>query len=153
MWLPIGLTVCVLLAAFLAVGGASLALKHGWPAILAAVGRHVAPALAAMQAEIVDIRGEVAAIPKSFESYEKEVKRLHDRAYHRVRRAREEFAQRGGADPELDQVAGELQLFDGERGAPGGVPVMPEGLAEHPSARAPEQPLTWQQRTVRYKYG
>jgi len=153
MWLPIGLTVCVLLAVFLAVGSASLALKHGWPAILGAVGRHVGPALAEMKAEIVDIRGEVAAIPKSFESYEKEVKRLHDRAYHRVRRAREELKARGANDPELDEVAGQLHFFDGEGGAAGGVPVVPQGVAQYPQAGAETPPLTWQQRTQRYKHG
>lgn len=158
MWLPVGLAVIVLLVVAVTIGGAFMGFKYGFPALVDAIDRRLDPAWRQFAKELAQLRADIDAIPKSFEEYQAEVKRLHDRAYHRVRRARAELAERGVADPEVDQVAGELQQFDGEGGLPGQLSLLPEDMAVGQTSSPTQQPmtqqpLTWQQRTARYKRG
>jgi len=154
MWLPIGLTLIVLLALALAAGGTFLALKWGWPAILSAVVTHMDPAITQLAGRIQEIERDVAGIPKSFLEYQKEVKKIHDRAYLVARRARKELAESGVQEPELEQISTDLQLFDGTGGEAGPVPTMPEGVARLAAPyEAAQAPLTWRQRTFRKKHG
>jgi len=153
MWLPIGFTLIVLLALLLAAGGAFLALRWGWPAVLKAVVSHMEPALREHTTRIDAIETAVEAIPASFEAYQKEVKRIHDRAYVVVRRARKELAESNVEQPELEQLATGLQLFDGAGGADGEVSQVPEALAPYAAPVEASTPLTWRQLTFRRKHG
>jgi len=61
-----------------------------------------------------------------------------DRAERRIRnaiqRARKELAAHGFEDPGLEAEASELRIVDGDGGGDGGVPVVPEEVAEAESA-------------------
>lgn len=152
MWLPLALTLIVLLTVALAVGGAFLGLKWGWPAVLAGVDRHMEAKHDALRASIALLRSDLDVIPASFETYQKEVQRLHGQAYRLVRRARKELADSGVIDPEIEGVAGELSLVDGvsEPGV-GLQPVHPvvDLTPETPTRQAP---MSWQARTFMHKH-
>lgn len=142
-----------LLAILASAGGVALAIRYGWPQIIGALERRVDARVRPFQQELRELKSDIDSLPALYEQSENEVKRLHARAYHHVRRARQELEARGLADAELDQIDASLQLVDGERGIKSGVPGVPEAMAQ----RVPEIPsaaaLTWQQRTMRYKHG
>lgn len=145
------LTIALILTLAACGGTAYVALTRGWPFVVRQLERHFEPVLAQVGADVAELRRDVDEMPKTFEGYQKEVQRLHGQAYVRVRRAKAELEARGFADAGVDEVDRRLQLVNGEGGGEGQMPALPEDVA--PTPTLPPQPLTWQQRTARYKYG
>ncbi len=152
MWLPLAVSLAILLAVALAVGSAWLGLKWGWPAVLAGVDRHMEANNTALRADVAQLRAGIDAIPASFLDYQKEVQRIHGQAYRLVRRARKELAEGGVVDPDVEGVAADLQLVDGIPGEAPGLQPMHESVALPQTARPPQKPMTWQQRTFIHKH-
>jgi len=152
MWLPLALTLIVLLTVALAVGCAFLGLRWGWPAILAGVDQHMEVKHSDLRADIAQLRADLDAIPASFLDYQKEVQRLHGQAYRLVRRARKELSESGVVDPDVEGVAADLQLVDGVRVGENGLQPVPESVALPEPAQPPQRSMTWQQRTFIHKH-
>jgi len=152
MWFTVVLSVIALLVVLGTIGGAITAVKSSWPLVLGALERRVDDLTRPLDAEIKDLRALIESFPAEWKRQTAEAKRLQDRSYYRVRRAREELAARGLTDPELDSLAGEVQPGDGEGVEEGGVQpvlsVVAPGATPEPAA-----PLTWRQITTRRKHG
>ena len=102
------------------------------------------------------IERDLEMLPLTWKGFQDEVKRLGERGYFHVRRARKELQESGYQDAQLDHVAGELQQFDGTGGAGEGLRILPEEVAEHSTHRVPDGPPLkehWKTRTLRYKHG
>jgi len=152
MWFPLTLSVIALLVVLGTIGGAITAIKHSWPLVLGALESKVEDLNRPIANDITELRALIETFPAEWKRETGEAKRLQDRSYYRVRRAREELAERGLADGELDQLAAEVRDPDGEGGAAGGVlPLLPVVAAA--PAPEPAAPLTWRQITTRRKHG
>jgi len=152
MWVSVVLSVIALLVVLGVVGGVIVAVRSSWPLVLGALERRVEDLVRPLNAEIAALRTQIESFPAEWKRETKESKRLQDRAYYRVQRAREELAERGLSDGELDGLATEVREPDGAGGEGSGVLPMLPAMAQGPAPVA-AAPLTWRQLTTRKKHG
>jgi len=116
-------------------------------AVYALVNREENPDL---RQRLQDLEYAADLLPQKWEEMVKETRRAEGRAHQAVRRARTELAERGLADANLDEHAGELSHLDDLRGGNGAVPPVRSEVAATPAVPPGED---WEAITRFRKYG
>lgn len=101
-----------------------------------------------LQPQLDELRDLVENLPRKWEEIRDETRRFQARAYHHVKRVRNSLAENGLEDHEIESLAGELQLDDGEPSEAEGVLALHEDVGS-----TPDSAETWREQLLAKKFG
>lgn len=99
------------------------------------------------------LEADVDRLPHTWEEMHNKVRRTEERTRGAVRRAMAELEENGLQSPELNGIAHDLRLGDGEGSEGGRVPSVPGGVGGVSPASPPAAEADWKTMTQRYKWG
>ena len=132
MYVLLGL---LLVAIFLAYGGLfAVALRHFWT-----VPGDFSAGLVALRAiqdgpekgfslRLLEVEDGLERLPKKWDDIKRAAEACESRARSHTKRALKELEEHGYSDPGVSQMAGELQLLNGEPSEPSGVQPLRDGV-------------------------
>ncbi len=100
-------------------------------------------------ARVDTLEAEVEQLPRTWEEFAVDAKKIHDRTRWHIRRVKKELQERGLSDQEIDTLDGTLRPVDGGGGEEGQLQLLQDPVAE--VLEAPQE--AWMTRALRRKYG
>ena len=100
-------------------------------------------------ARVDTLEGEVEQLPRTWEEFAVDAKKIQERTRWHVRRVKKELQEHGLSDEEINTLDGTLRPVDGEGSDESQLQLMPELVAEIPPAPSRED---WRTRALNRKW-
>jgi hypothetical protein len=145
----IAISVFLLTLFLTAIFGTLLVQKWGRPLFQEVMERGWRVQEEGLVARVETLESDVERLPRTWEEFAVDAKKIHDRTRWHIRRVKTELEQRGLSDAEIDTLDGTLRPLDGEGGEDRQLSILQDVVEEVPTT--PEE--SWMARALRRKYG